>query len=121
MMLVCPAILLGAGLSSSVAIVSAPAGSKGPQGVSQGSIATHPYVDVSEGPSPGYSQVVDNGTEGRFEASGWRVRFGDEHSYGGDYAYVQSLEDGAPCAVQSEDPSHRLLHNLRSLACSSRQ
>jgi hypothetical protein len=79
MMLVCPAILLGAGLASSVAVISAPAeeNTQG-QGISQGSIATHPYVDVSEGPSPGYSQVVDNGTERRFEASGWGMRSGAE-------------------------------------------
>jgi cell wall-associated NlpC family hydrolase len=104
--LVCPAMLLAAGLSWSVAITSTPAeADPGVQGVSQGSIATHPYVDVSEGPSPGYSQVVDNSTEGRFEASGWRVRSGDEQSYGGDYAYAQPSEDGAPARFKVTIPA----------------
>ena len=58
-----------------------------PEAVSQGSIATHTQVDVSEGPSPGYSQVVDNATEGRFEAPGWEARSGGEH-FAGDYAYA---------------------------------
>jgi cell wall-associated NlpC family hydrolase len=101
--LVCPAILLAAGLASSVAIIGAPAEEK-PGAVSQGSIATHPYVDVSEGPSPGYSQVVDNATEGRFEASGWRVRSGVEQSYGGNYAYARPSEDGAPARFKVNIP-----------------
>jgi cell wall-associated NlpC family hydrolase len=102
--LVCPAILLATGLASSVAIIGAPAKEKPGSNVSQGSIATHPYVEVSEGPSPGYSQVVDNATEGRFKASGWRVRSRGGQSYGGDYAYARPSEDGAPARFKVNIP-----------------
>jgi len=105
-LLVCPAIFLGAGLSSLAAIMSARAEENTEaQGVSQGSIATHPYVDVSEGPSPGYSQAVDNATEGRFKAFGWRVRSGDEQSYGVDYAFAQPSENGAPARFKVKIPA----------------
>lgn len=83
-------VSLAAGLASAVALSVATAGAE-PEAVSQGSIATHTQEEVSEGPSPGYSQVVDNADEGRFEAPGWEVHSGGEH-YGGDYASAGSAE-----------------------------
>lgn len=87
---------LAAGLAPVVALSVASAGAE-PETVSRGSIATHTQVEVSEGPSPGYSRVVDNATEGRFEAPGWEVHSGGEH-YAGDYAYLGPSEGVAPPA-----------------------
>jgi cell wall-associated NlpC family hydrolase len=86
-LLVCSAGCLAAGLAWSFSFLSASAQTSSGEGstISQGSIATHPYVEVSEGPSPGYSQVVDNDTKGRFEAPGWEERSGSGQ-YGESYA-----------------------------------
>jgi cell wall-associated NlpC family hydrolase len=105
LLLASSAVCLTAGLASSVLLLTAAAetGSEA-QGVSQGSIATHPYVDVSEGPSPGYSQVVDNATEGRFEApAGWGERSGV--GIGEDYAYAQPSEEGTPARFKVRVPA----------------
>ena len=92
---------LAAGLASvvalSVASVEAEPGAE-PGAVSQGSIATHAQAEVSEGPSPGYSRVVDNADEERFDAPGWGVASGGEH-YAGDYAYLDRSE-GAPAPAR---------------------
>ena len=58
---------LAAGLASAVALSVASAGAE-PEAISQGSLTDSPQVEVSEGPSPGYSRVVDNAGEGRFDA-----------------------------------------------------
>ena len=89
LVLVCPTVLLSAGLALSVAIAGAPPAEAGPQtlGISQGSIATHPFADVSEGPSPGYSQIVDNATKGSFRAPSWREPSGGgQGAFGANYA-----------------------------------
>ena len=105
--LVCSAGCLAAALawSSSYLAASAQTGSgeSSPQSISQGSIATHPYVDVSDGPSPGYSQVVDNATPGRFEAPGWGERSDDAQSFDG--AHVYTSEDGVPARFKVEIPA----------------
>ena len=85
LVLVCVAASVAAGAALAASYVAASAEEGGAATISQGSIAEHPYVEVSEGPSPGYSQIVDNATEGRFEAPGWGTRSGVD-SYGGDYA-----------------------------------
>ncbi len=105
LLLVCPTVLLSAGLALSVAIAGAPAKAASQTlGISQGSIATHPYADVSEGPSPGYSQVVDDATKGRFRAPGWRERSGDgQGSLGATYA--QTSEYGAPARFEVTIPA----------------
>jgi cell wall-associated NlpC family hydrolase len=109
LVLVCSAGCLAAGLAWSFSFLAASAqtGSEenSPESISQGSIATHPYVDVSDGPSPGYSQVVDNATPGRFEAPGWGERSGDAQSFGGDHAYTQTSQDAAPARFKVEIPA----------------
>jgi cell wall-associated NlpC family hydrolase len=105
LLLVCPTVLLSAGLALSVAIAGAPAeaGAQTP-GISQGSIVTHPYADVSEGPSPGYSQVVADATKGRFRAPGWRERSGGgQGSLGATYA--QTSEYGASARFEVTIPA----------------
>jgi cell wall-associated NlpC family hydrolase len=104
LLLASTAVCLTAGLASSVLLTAAAETGSGTQGVSQGSIATHPYVDVSEGPSPGYSQVVDNATEGRFEAPGWGERSG-AGNYGEDYAYTEPSDDGTPARFKVKVPA----------------
>ena len=93
---------LAAGLASAVALFVGSAGAE-PEVVSQGSIATHVQEEVSEGPSPGYSQVVDNADEGRFEAPGWGVASGGEH-YAGDYAYLGPSGEAAPARFEVDVP-----------------
>jgi cell wall-associated NlpC family hydrolase len=90
----CSTVLLSAGLAMSVAVAGAQAeGGSQTLGISQGSIATHPYADVSEGPSPGYSQVVDDATKGRFGAPGWRERpGGGQGSFGATYALTSQYD-----------------------------
>jgi cell wall-associated NlpC family hydrolase len=109
LLLVCSAGCLAAGLAWSSSFLAASAqtasGESSPQSISQGSIATHPYVDVSDGPSPGYSQVVDNATPGRFKAPGWGERSDDAQSFGGDHAYAQTSEDAAPARFKVEIPA----------------
>jgi hypothetical protein len=87
------AIGLASVADSSVASVRAEA-----EAVSRGSIATRPQVEVSEGPLPGYSQVVDNATEGRLEAPGWEVRSDGEH-----YAHAR-LSEKAPARFKVDVP-----------------
>jgi cell wall-associated NlpC family hydrolase len=97
--------LLTVGLASSVAITHTSAEvNPETQGISQGSIATQPYVDVSKGPSPGYSQVVDNATKGRFETSGWGERQG-AGTYGSNYAYAGPSEGDAPARFKVKLPA----------------
>jgi cell wall-associated NlpC family hydrolase len=109
LLLVCSAGCLAAALAWSFPFLAASAqtGSResSAANISQGSIATHPYVDVSDGPSPGYSQVVDNATPGRFEAPGWGERSGDAQSFGGDHVYSQPSEDAAPARFKVEIPA----------------
>jgi cell wall-associated NlpC family hydrolase len=105
-LLVSLVVVLAAGgaLAISLLVASVEAASQtGSGAVSQGSIATHPYVDVSEGPSPGYSQVVDNAMEGRFEAPGWKEGSGAGH-YAQDYAYARSSEEGTPARFKVNIP-----------------
>ncbi len=97
---------LAAGLASAVALSVASAGAE-PEAVSQGSIATHTQVEVSEGPSPGYSRVVDNADEGRFDAPGWEVASGGEH-YAGDYAYLGPSGEAAPARFEVDVPESGL-------------
>ena len=94
---------LAAGLASAVALLSVASAGAEPGAVSQGSLTDRPQVDVSEGPSPGYSRVVDNAAEGRFEAPGWEVRSGGEH-YDGDYAYLGPSEEAAPARFEVDVP-----------------
>jgi cell wall-associated NlpC family hydrolase len=93
---------LAAGLAAIAAFSVASAGAE-PEAVSQGSIVDRPQVDVSEGPSPGYSQVVDNATEGRFEAPGWEARSGGEH-FAGDYASAGPSGEAAPARFKVDVP-----------------
>ena len=104
LLLLWPAGFLSAGLALSVAFGGAPteAGSQ-TLGISQGSIATHPYVEVSAGPFPGYSQVVDNTTQGRFEAPGWEVLPGSGLSFGADYARASNR--GVPARFKVDIPA----------------
>lgn len=99
--LVCVAASLAAGAALAASYVAASAEEGEAATISQGSIAEHPYVEVSDGPSPGYSQIVDNATEGRFEAPGWGMRSGAD-SYGGDYAH--SSAGGEPARFKVEVP-----------------
>ena len=108
LLVVCSAGFLAAGLASSFALFGASAETvseeDSPGAVSQGSIAKRPYAEVSEGPSPGYSQIVDNATEGRFEAPGWETRAGADR-FGDDYAVVEPSEDAAPARFKVEVPA----------------
>jgi cell wall-associated NlpC family hydrolase len=97
------AVCLAAGLVSA----ASPFGASAEEDLgtmSQGSLATHPYVDVSEGPSPGYSQVVDNATDGRFQASGWGKRSGADH-YANNYAYAEPSRDLSPARFKVKVPA----------------
>jgi cell wall-associated NlpC family hydrolase len=93
---------LAAGLASAVALSVSSAGAE-PETVSQGSIATHTQEEVSEGPSPGYSRVVDNADEGRFDALGWEVSSGGEH-YAGDYASLGPPGEASPARFEVDVP-----------------
>lgn len=97
---------LTVGLASAVALFVASAGAE-PEAVSQGSIATHTQEEVSEGPSPGYSQVVDNASGERFEAPGWEVRSGGEH-YAGDYAHLGPSEEAGSARFKVDVPESGL-------------
>jgi NlpC/P60 family len=92
------AVCLAVGLASAASPFDASAEEE-PGTISQGSLATHPQVDVSEGPSPGYSQVVDNATDGRFHAPGWEKRSGADH-YGNNYATLAQGKDPARFKVK---------------------
>ena len=97
------ALCLVAGLASTASSFDASAEEE-PETISQGSIATHPYVDVSEGPSPGYFQVVDNATDGRFQAPGWERRSGVDH-YANNYAYARPSQDKDPARFKLRVPA----------------
>lgn len=88
---VCLVIWVVGGAASTVSMVGASAQEESGT-VSQGSIVDHPYVRVTDGPSPGYSQVVDNATPGRFNAPGWSERSWIGQ-YGDDYAYAAATND----------------------------
>ena len=104
LLLVWPVAFVSAGLALAVAFVAAPseAGSQ-TLGVSQGSITPYPYADVTEGPWPGYSQVVDNATKGRFRAPGWGEHSGDWQTFGVDYA--EASGDVAPARFKVNIPA----------------
>jgi len=102
-MLVFLTLCLAAGMASTASPFDASA-EEDPGTFSQGSIATHPYVDVSEGPSPGYSQIVDNATDGRFQAPGWERRTGADH-YANNYAYANSSQDKDPARFKLNVPA----------------
>ena len=57
------------------------------------------------GPSPGYSQVVDNATPGRFEAPSWAARTDDAQSFGGAHLHLRRW---CSRALQGRDPGDRL-------------
>ena len=98
--LVCVAASVAASAALAASYVAASAEEAGTATkISQGSIAKHPYVEVSEGPSPGYSQVVDDATEGRFEAPGWGTGSSVD-SYDGAYAHSSSGEGPARFKVE---------------------
>jgi cell wall-associated NlpC family hydrolase len=98
--LVCVAASVAAGAALFASYMAASAEEEGTAAkISQGSIAEHPVIEVSEGPSPGYSQVVDDATEGRFEAPGWGKRSGVD-GYGGEYAYSSAGEGLARFKVE---------------------
>jgi NlpC/P60 family len=100
------ALCLAAGcLASAASPFDASAQEEPETTVSQGSLVTHPYVDVSEGPSPGYSQVVDNATDGRFHAPGWERRSGTDH-YGSNYATPAQGKDPARFKVRIPAAGH---------------
>lgn len=92
-------VSLTAALVSTASPPGASAGEQGPGTISQGSLVDRPRVEVSEGPRPGYSQVVDNSTQGRFEAPGWEKRSG-AGQYGEDYAGASGGEDPARYKVE---------------------
>ncbi len=97
-------LCLAAGMASTASPYGASAEEEEPETISQGSIATHPYVDVSEGPSPGYSQIVDNATDGRFQAPGWERRSGADH-YANNYAYANPSQTKDPARFKLNVPS----------------
>ena len=92
-----------AGLASTFSPLDA-SGEEEPETISQGSLATHPYVDVSEGPSPGYSQIVDNATEGRFQAPGWERGTGADH-YANNYAHAKPSQGKDPARFKLNVPA----------------
>jgi len=96
-------LCLAAGLASTASPHDASA--EEPETVSQGSLATHPHVDVSEGPAPGYSQIVDNATNDRFHAPGWGRRVGVDH-YANNYAaYANPSPDKDPARFKVNVPA----------------
>src|SRR5919205_928100 len=97
-------VCLAAGMASAAALSVSSAGAEAGT-VSQGSIADRPQVDVSEGPLPGYSQVVDNATDGRFEAPGWEVASGGGQ-YAQDYAQADPSEEVAPARFKVDVPEN---------------
>jgi cell wall-associated NlpC family hydrolase len=100
---VCLVICVGGGAASTVPMLAASA-QVGPGTVSQGSIADHPYVEVSDGPSPGYSQVVDNDTEGSFDAPGWQQTSG-MGQYGDSYTHTEATGGSGPARFRVEVPA----------------
>jgi len=97
------ALCLAAGLASTASPFEVSAAEE-PGTISQGSLATHPYVDSSEGPSPGYSQVVDNATDGRFQAPGWERRVGVDH-FANNYAYAKPSIGKDPARFKVKVPA----------------
>jgi cell wall-associated NlpC family hydrolase len=96
-------LCLAAGMASTASSYDASA-EEVPESISQGSFATHPYVDVSDGPSPGYSQIVDNATDSRFQASSWERRTGADH-YANNYAYAKPSQDKDPARFKLSVPA----------------
>ena len=97
------AVSLAAGLASASSPFDASAQEE-PGSISQGSLATHPYVGISEGPSPGYSQIVDNATDGRFQAPGWERRSGADN-YANNYAYANPSQTKDPARFKLNVPA----------------
>ena len=96
------AVVLAAGLASSVSLIAADAR---PTVRSEGSLAPWPQVvDPGEG-APAYSQVVDNATPNRFAAPrGWKKLSGNAQQYGEDYHYVESSSSRAPARFRVTIP-----------------
>jgi cell wall-associated NlpC family hydrolase len=69
----------------------------------EGSTPPEEASDGSE-PSEPYHQVVDNATEGRFEASGWRQGAANDATFGQDYAYADPSDDAGPASYKVDIP-----------------
>lgn len=91
-----------------VTAASPPGATAGERGwVSQGSLVDEPRVEVSEGPRPGYSQVIDNSVRDRFDAPGWERRRAGAGLYGKDYYAGGSSAEG-PARYKVEVPESGL-------------
>jgi cell wall-associated NlpC family hydrolase len=58
----------------------------------------------SQTSSDTYSQVVDNATEGRFEAPGWQTKPASPGAYGDDYSVAAPAEDTQPARFKVNIP-----------------
>jgi cell wall-associated NlpC family hydrolase len=96
-------VCLAASLASTASPYDASAEEE-PETISQGSLATFPHADVSEGPSPGHAQIVDNATDGRFQAPGWERRTGTDH-YANNYAYTKPSQAKDPARFKLNIPA----------------
>lgn len=106
-MWVCLVVCAGVGAALTAPLLSASAQevTSDEQGASQGSIVSSPQAELSEGPSPGYSQLVDNDTKGRFDAPpGWLERSGVDQ-YGDTYAYSGAASSAGPARFMVEVPA----------------
>jgi cell wall-associated NlpC family hydrolase len=65
--------------------------------------STPPPEEASDGSEP-YHQVVDNATEGRFEATGWRQGAANDATYGQDYAYADPSDEAGPAGYKVDIP-----------------
>jgi cell wall-associated NlpC family hydrolase len=79
------AVFVAAGLTVSVSLVAAP-GAR------------------SQEASEPYSQVVDNATEGRFEAPGWETRTATPDSFGTDYSVAEPSAGAEPARFKVNIP-----------------
>jgi len=96
------AVVLAAGLASSVSLIAADAR---PKVRSEGSLAPWPQVVDPGEAAPAYSQVVDNADPNRFAAPwGWKKLWGNVQAYGEDYRYVQSSSGKAPARFKVTIP-----------------
>ena len=85
LLLITVAVFVAAGLAVSVSLVAA-SGAR------------------SQEASEPYTQVVDNATEGRFEAPGWETRAATPDSYGADYSVAEPIEGGEPARFKVNIP-----------------
>jgi cell wall-associated NlpC family hydrolase len=101
-LVVLSAIVLAAGLASSVSLIAADAR---PKVRSEGSLAPWPQVVDPGEAAPAYSQVVDNADANRFAAPwGWKKSWGNVQAYGEDYRYIQSSSGKAPARFRVTIP-----------------